>query len=171
MDGFSQKLYGGDWMNLELGAGVKGTPGYTHHDRWKHSPEIDIAFDLEQIPWPLGSSTVDNLLAIDVFEHLKPWVVDVPTWMAECWRVLKPSGLLVFRVPHFQNHYSWRDITHYRVFHPESFHYFCPDAPGTVWENFGKYYFGKNYHQWWSWKGVVVEANDLKFTLMKVETA
>lgn len=153
-------------MNLELGTGAKPTPGYLHHDSWKHSPHIDVAFDLEKIEWPIGSSTIDNLLAIDVFEHLR---LEVREWLDEARRVLKPGGILTMRLPAFDNHYSWRDPTHRRVFHPETFYYWCPNAPGTVWENFGRYYFGKDYDKWWNWGSVVREFNDLKFTLLKPE--
>jgi hypothetical protein len=149
---------------LEFGTGMKPTPGYTHVDKWKHSPHIDVAQDLEDIPWQWANEDVAVILAIDVFEHLHG---DVQRWLDECWRILEPGGMLIMRLPHFSNHYSWRDPTHQRVFHPESFHYWCPDAPGTVWKDFGQYYFGEGYAKWWSWKQVTMEANDLRFMLMK----
>lgn len=155
-------------MRLELGAGAKPSAGFTHHDRWKHSPHIDIAFPLEQMPWPVAAGSVEELRAIDVFEHLK---LDVQVWLDECWRVLRPGSLLEFRLPAWDNPYSYRDPTHYRVFHPESFHYWCPDAPGTVWQDFGRYYFGEGYDQWWSWQGVTVEHKDLRFKLRKCSLA
>jgi Methyltransferase domain len=151
-------------INLELGTGMVATPGFIHHDKWKHSPHIDFAFDLEKLLWPVEEGSVTNLRAIDVFEHLK---LEVHEWLGECWRVMEPGGMLVMRLPHYANPYSWRDPTHRRVFHPESFFYFCPDAPGTVFQNFGQYYWGEDYHKWWNWKGVEMEANDLKFTLRK----
>lgn len=152
-------------MRLELGCGNHPTPGYVHHDRWKHSPHVTVAFELEIIPWPIAEGTVDRLLATDVFEHLK---LDVRVWLDECWRVLKVGGELSMRLPAFNNHYSWRDPTHQRVFHPESFLYWCPHAKGTVWQDFGRYYFGKGYTKWWDQKSVVTEANDLRFTLCKM---
>ena len=152
-------------MKLELGCGNHPTPGYVHHDRWKHSPHIDIAFELEAIPWPLLSGSVDRLLATDVFEHLK---CDVRVWLDECWRVLINGGILSMRLPAYDNPYSWRDPTHQRVFHPESFLYWCPHARGTVWKDFGRYYFGPGYHQWWEQKAVEREVKDLRFTLCKI---
>jgi ubiquinone/menaquinone biosynthesis C-methylase UbiE len=129
-----------------------------------HSPHIDLAFGLECLPWPLEDSSVAHLLALDVFEHLK---CDVVVWLDECRRVLEPGGTLEFRVPQYTNPYSWRDPTHYRVFHKESFYYWCPNAPGTVWQNFGRYYFGEHYTHWWTWQGVRVDQKDLRFTLCK----
>ena len=151
-------------LRLELGAGVKPVPGFVHHDRWKHGPHIDVAFPLEVFPWPLDDGSVAHLLALDVFEHLK---CDVQVWLDECWRVVTPGGLLEFRLPQWNHHYSYRDPTHYRVFHRETFYYWCPDAPGTVWQNFGRYYFGEGYAKWWSWGGVIEEHKDLRFTLGK----
>jgi hypothetical protein len=152
-------------IRLELGCGNHPTPGWIHHDRWKHSPHVDVAFDLRQMPWPLLDGELSHLLAIDVFEHLK---CDVQTWLDECWRVLSPGGTLDMRLPAWDNPYSWRDPTHYRVFHPESFLYWCPDAKGTVWQDFGRYYFGEGYNKWWRQVSVAREVKDLRFRLCKM---
>lgn len=151
-------------MRIELGSGNHPTPGYVHHDRWRHSQHVDLAFDLAVFPWPLDDGVVTELLAIDVFEHLK---CDVQVWLDECWRVLAPGARLTFRVPQWNNPYSWRDPTHYRVFHKESFLYWCPEAPGTVWQDFGRYYFGEGYAKWWTQVSVIEDCKDLRFTLCK----
>jgi len=150
---------------IELGCGNHPVQGYVHHDRWKHSPHVDLAFELEVMPWPLGDSSVDALLATDVFEHLK---LDVQVWLDECHRVLRPGGELSFRLPAYDNPYSWRDPTHQRVFHPESFLYWCPGAKGTVWRDFGRYYFGPDYTKWWIQRSVARECNDLRFVLCRM---
>jgi len=154
-------------VRLELGCGNHPTAGYLHHDKFKHSPHVDIAFPLEVIPWPFGDGEVEVILATDVFEHLR---LDVQEWLDECWRVLKPGGLLDMRLPAWNNPYSWRDPTHRRVFHQESFLYWCPDAPGTVWRDFGRYYFGPDYAKWWKQESVAVEAGDFRFKLRKCAT-
>lgn len=151
-------------MRLELGTGNKPTIGFVHQDRWKHSPHIDVAFDLEQLPWPVEDASVTELRAIDVFEHLR---LEVQQWLDEAWRVLAPGGKLTMRLPAWNNPYSWRDPTHRRVFHEESFHYWCPEAPGTVWQDFGRYYFGEGYSKWWKLISVKRECNDLLFVLEK----
>lgn len=151
-------------MRLELGCGVYPELGYIHHDKWAHSPHVDIHFPLDVLPWPLADGSVEELRAFDVFEHLK---LDVQVWLDECWRVLKPGGLLIMRLPAWDNHYSYRDPTHQRVFHPESFLYWCPDAPGTIWRDFGQYYFGQDYAKWWKQESVERSANDLLFRLRK----
>lgn len=145
-----------------------------------------MAFDLAELPWPLEDESVDELLALDVFEHLAREIIfppplgrifvalEVQEWLDECWRVLKPGGLLEMRLPAWNNPYSWRDPTHQRVFHQESFLYWCPSAPGTVWKDFGRYYFGPDYQKWWRPAdpdgGVTVEAGDFRYKLRKCAT-
>lgn len=168
-------------MKLELGCGNHPTPGFVHHDRWKHSPHVDLAFELAELPWPLEDDSVDVLLALDVFEHLAEKLIfpngrelfvplQVEQWLDECWRVLKPGGLLEMRLPAWNHHYSWRDPTHQRVFHQESFLYWCPEAPGTVHRDFGRYYFGPDYQKWWRQQSVEIEAGDFRYKLRKCAT-
>lgn len=153
-------------MKLELGAGMRGTVGFVHHDKWKHHPQIDIAFDLDVMPWPLDDGSVTHLLALDVFEHMQDG--SIQRWMDECWRVVSSGGTLEFRYPGFENPYSFRDPTHRHLpRHPETWHYWCPDAPGTVWQNFGRYYFGEGYAKWWSFRSSVREHKDIRVTLCK----
>jgi len=170
-------------MRLELGCGTKPTEGYVHHDRWKHSPHVDLEFDLADLPWPLESGSVDEIRAYDVFEHLAVEIefplesgtrsvfvpLQVQQWLDECWRILKPGGLLNMRLPAYDNPYSDRDPTHQRVFHPESFLYWCPDASGTVWKEFGRFYFGPGYNKWWHQaKASKDDSKDLVFCLVKL---
>lgn len=153
-------------MQIELGCGAKPTPGYIHCDKWKHSDHVDIAFPLEKIPWPFTENSVEKILAIDVFEHLPPWVVSIQDWLDECHRILCKNGTLEMRLPAWDYHYSYRDPTHYKVFHPETFDYWCP--PGGVWKDFGRYYFGEGYNKWWIRDSVVRDCNDLRYTMRKV---
>lgn len=153
-------------MKLELGSGARPTPGFIHHDRWQHSPHVDVAFDLDEMPWPLLDGSVSHLLALDVFEHLQDG--SIQRWMDECWRVVGVNGFLEFRYPGFDNPYSFRDPTHRHLpRHPETWHYWCPDAPGTVWQAFGRYYFGETYGCWWSWQSRVIEHKDIRITLRR----
>ena len=148
---------------LELGAGADPHPRATiHHDRIIHSDWIDVAHDLTSFPWPWGDASADAVIAIDVFEHLKN--VDVQTWLDECWRILKPTGLLIMRLPAWTNPVSYRDPTHYRVFHEESFSYWDPDH--DLYELFGRYYFLES-DRWWKVRRAFREFEDLRFDLEK----
>jgi hypothetical protein len=157
-------------MKLELGCGNKPAEGYVHHDRFKHSPFVDIAFDLEVLPWPVGDDSCEEIRAIDVFEHIPAWVMPIQGWLDECRRILRPSGLLIMRLPAFDSGLLWCDPTHSRGFHHHSFNYWCPNAEGTIWQNFGRYYFGEGYNKWWlfvSCERQVNDGGDLLFTLRK----
>jgi hypothetical protein len=151
-------------MKLELGCGRAPTPGYVHHDRWAHAPHVELSFDLNVVPWPIADDSVEHLRAIDVFEHLD---VDVRVWLDECHRILQSDGILVMRLPAYDNPLSFRDPTHKRLFHPQSFLYWCPQNPGMVWQEFGRYYFGPDYRKWWKQLSMTYEHSDLLFTLVK----
>jgi len=105
---------------LELGCGVRPTAGAIHHDRIAHSAHVDVAHDLNQLPWPWANEAFDEVLAFDVLEHL---MLDVADWLNEAWRILRPGGRLRLRLPAFDNPVSYRDPTHKRVFHDETFYY------------------------------------------------
>lgn len=128
---------------LELGCGASPTEGYLHHDARAHAAYVDVAHDLDKTPWPWADGAFDEVLADDVFEHLK---VDVADWMDECWRILAPDGVLQLRVPHWQSADMWTDPTHRRWFTEQTFDYWDPDKPLF---RHGQVYFGERA-RWWS---------------------
>jgi len=147
-------------MILNLGCGDRPIAGATNHDRVKHSPWVEVVWDLEELPWPWIDDEWDEVLAYDVMEHLHH---EVNVWLDECWRILKPGGKLSLRLPAFDNHLSYRDPTHRRVFHPESFFYWDPSH--HLWEHFGRYYWDTKC--WWDVTYAGRESDDLRFDLFK----
>lgn len=109
---------------LELGCGIHPTPGAVHHDRTKHAPHVDIAFDLNVLPWPVESEAYDEVIAVDIFEHL---IIPVHDWLAECWRILTDGGTLKFRVPHYSDAIAYENPTHRRAFTERSFDFWDPN--------------------------------------------
>jgi SAM-dependent methyltransferase len=90
--------------------------------------------DLNVIPWPFDDDSVDQVDAIDVVEHLD----DVVRFMNECWRILRPGGTLEIHAVSWQSENLWRDPTHKRGFHYDTFRYF---DPSTEWgERYGRLY-------------------------------
>jgi predicted SAM-dependent methyltransferase len=108
-------------MKLELGCGKAPTPGYIHHDKRKHSAHVDVAHDLDVLPWPWPDNTCEEILGLDVFEHLH---LMPEHWMRECFRILRLGGVLRLRVPIFGSPWHLMDPTHVRGFHPANFDYF-----------------------------------------------
>jgi predicted SAM-dependent methyltransferase len=147
---------------IELGAGANPNPlASIHHDRILHD-DIDVAHDLTQFPWPWDDNEFEGIVAIDVFEHLPN--VTVQQWLDECHRILMPRGFLMMRLPAFNNQLSYRDPTHYRVFHPDTFGYWDPD--NELHTNFGRYYFAES-DRWWKVRAVFTEEGDFRYDLEK----
>lgn len=122
---------------LQLGCGVRPMPGAINHDHAYHAPHVDVAWDLDRLPWPVPDGRFTRVVALDVFEHLR---ADIGDWVAECWRVLAVGGELVMRVSAWDNPVSYRDPTHRRVFHEETFHFFDPRHP--LYRDYGVVYYG-----------------------------
>lgn len=131
------------YLSLELGSGHNPNPNcYLHHDWTKHSLYISIVFDLDTIPWPLEPNSLEYIYSNHVFEHLK---VDIADWLNECWKALKPGGILEFGVPRFNSCMVWCDPTHHRAFHENTMDYWDPSK-----ENYkdGSLYFADR-NKWW----------------------
>jgi SAM-dependent methyltransferase len=81
---------------------------------------VDLIHDLDVFPYPLPSSSFDEIHARHVIEH----VTYVPDFLAELHRVAKPRARLHIHTPHYSYTGSWRDPTHRWHFSAQSFEYF-----------------------------------------------
>jgi len=108
--------------SLDLGCGKKkrpGTIGVDYSDR--HSP--DIVHDLNNVPYPFDSCSVDSIYLDNVLEHLNdPLMV-----MGEVHRILKPGGTVKVIVPYFRSIWAHIDPTHKHFFTVNSFAYYDPN--------------------------------------------
>lgn len=102
---------GSNWhARLNLGAGDLVMPEWTNHDKLKHRPEIDVAWDLDQIPWtPFRDNQFSRVHAWAVLEHLRPTLLES---MNEIWRILRPGGKVHVKVPRWGYYKAYRDPTH-----------------------------------------------------------
>ncbi len=110
---------------LNLGAGNDLVADAINHDRVKHRPEIDVAHDLNRLPWPWDDRSFDLIMAKAVLEHLRLTLVES---MDECWRILRPHGLLYMKLPYWQHERTYDDPTHYWRFTLRSCNVFDPDT-------------------------------------------
>ena len=148
---------------LELGCGVHPTPDAVHHDRIKHSPWVDIAHDLDVLPYPFQDGEYDTVIALDVMEHTH---LEIDVWLNELWRIMAEGGTLILRLPAWDNPVSWRDPTHRKVFHEETFDYW--DKSKQLHKDYGFFYF-QEANKWWKILSVTrANGNDLGFVLQKV---
>jgi SAM-dependent methyltransferase len=110
---------------LNLGAGNKILPEAINHDLRLHRPEIDVAWDLNDQPWPWDDDSFDLVVAQAVFEHLRRNLVET---LNECWRILAPGGRLRVKLPYWNHANSYMDPTHYWQFDLGTLDLFDPDT-------------------------------------------
>lgn len=94
---------------LNLGAGRKIIEGAVNHDLTYHSDDIDIAFDLNDLPYPFGDNYFDEIHLLDVIEHL---IITPIQCLDECHRMLKKGGTLTVRYPLYTSETIHDDPTH-----------------------------------------------------------
>jgi len=111
-----------DKVILNLGCGKVRIPGSLGVDRVKIEEYVDVVHDLDVIPYPFTSDSVDEIHLYHVLEHLH----DPIKKMEELHRILKPGGVLHIRVPHFSSMGAFTDMTHIRPFGYSSFDCFQP---------------------------------------------
>lgn len=110
---------------LVLGCGDKPVAGAVNHDRIAHRPEVDVAWDLNVMPWPWEDESFDKIHANAVLEHLRP---DLIQSMNECWRILRPGGTIYLKLPYWRHETSWTDPTHYHKCTLETLDVFVPET-------------------------------------------
>lgn len=145
-------------IRLELGSGNSPSAGYVHHDRTRHAAHIDIGHDLNELPWPWEDESCEEILALDVFEHLQ---LMPEQWLRECHRILVSNGTIKLRVPAFGTPWHLIDPTHVRGFHPLNFDYFIRERP--LWQKYGNYYFEFSFRD----GGTETEGHNIIATIRK----
>ena len=111
-------------MILDLGCGTNKVRGAIGVDIEKNS-HADVIHDLSKFPYPFENGKFKKIHAKGVLEHL-PNTVKA---MEELYRLLKPNGKLIIRVPHFSGSGAWANPTHIKPFAIGFHQYFMP---GTV---------------------------------------
>jgi len=104
-------------MRLNLGAADRAIPGFLSVDI---APPADVIADLSQ-PWPWEISSVDEVVAFDVIEH----IADRIHFMNELHRVMRPGATARIEVPNAaKGAGQWQDPTHVSQWCGNSFQYF-----------------------------------------------
>lgn len=117
-----------DKLKINLGAGTDIQPGWVNVDMVE-LPGIDKVHNLMKYPWPFEDETADEIRAIDVLEHLPPYIGEehgVIKFIEECHRILKPGGELFIQTPGWRAEFLWIDPTHVRGFDVKSMDFFDP---------------------------------------------
>ena len=112
-------------MKLNLGANDHEVPGFLSVDL---APTADVVTDL-RMPWPWQDSSVEEVVAWHIFEHLPDRVFT----MNELWRVLTPKGRAIIDVPSASHGSGWaQDPTHCSAWCLNSFLYFEMGTPEHI---------------------------------------
>ncbi|MDD5059296.1 MAG: methyltransferase domain-containing protein [Sideroxydans sp.] len=110
---------------LNLGCGNRPIDGAVNHDIVAHRPEVTVVHDLNVLPWPWPDNSFDTIVALAVFEHLEH---NLFVNMDECWRILRPGGLISLKLPHWNSDISYRDPSHRWFFSIHGLDMFDPDT-------------------------------------------
>jgi SAM-dependent methyltransferase len=108
-------------VRLQIGCGNDLKPGWINHDLVK-LPGVDVVHDLNELPWPWGDKTIDEIWAGDVLEHLPNTIVV----MEELYRITKPGARVYISVPYWNSWEFITDPTHVRQFNEFTFEFFDP---------------------------------------------
>lgn len=106
-------------MKLNVGCGKDVREGYINLDAVKHEG-VDVAWDLNKFPYPFEDSSMDEIIAKAILEHVN----DAKQTIEELWRIAKPNANIYVEVPHFTSPTMWQDLTHVRPFGRYSFDYY-----------------------------------------------
>ena len=139
---------------LNLGCGNKILDA-VNHDLHKHRAEVDVAWDLNMLPWPWADGEFDEVFAFSVLEHLD---LDLLASMNEVWRVTRPGGRLTVKLPYWRAAISYADPTHRFTYDPQVFDTF---DPGT---ERGKAYAFYTERKWRILKRTFVNEEKTSFT-------
>jgi len=104
---------------IDLGCGARKISGAFGIDAFS-LPGVDLAHDLENMPYPLPDDCAEQIHLNHVIEHFS----DPLPILQEVWRVACPDARIFIRTPHYSGRYAWKDPTHKRAFSAQSFHYF-----------------------------------------------
>lgn len=97
---------------LNLGCGTVRIPNSIGVDRVKIEGYVDVVHDLDVVPFPFKTNSIDEIHFYHVLEHLQQPIKK----MEELHRILKPGGVIYMRVPHFSSMGAFTDLTHVRPF-------------------------------------------------------
>ncbi|MBX4210680.1 class I SAM-dependent methyltransferase, partial [Candidatus Parcubacteria bacterium] len=103
---------------LNLGSGTDIRAGWVNLDSAK-LPGVDVVHDIQKLPLPFKDGEFDIILCRDILQH-----VDYTPILKDLYRILRPGGKLIIRVPHFTSKNNVIDPTHRSTFSVRTFDFF-----------------------------------------------
>lgn len=111
-------------MKIDLGCGASKRDGYFGIDNLSFSC-VDLQHDLNDFPYPLEDSSVDEVWMDQILEH----VDDPVKVIEEIYRICKSGAVVTVGIPYFRSFYAVIDPTHKNFFGVYWFNYFDPEHP------------------------------------------
>ncbi len=105
-------------MKLNMGCGNNKRPGYINVDV-APGCQPDIVCDLETLPWPWESDSVDEVVFNHSLEHLGQSSRTFLGMMKELYRICKDKARIEITVPHPRHNNFINDPTHVRIITPQ----------------------------------------------------
>lgn len=116
-------------LKINLGSGADPAPGWVNVDMMD-IPEVDVVHNLIDFPYPFEDNSADEMKAVDVIEHLPPYIGKehgVIKFIEEVHRILKPGAEIFIQTPGWKADFLWIDPTHVRGFDVQSMDFFDPE--------------------------------------------
>ena len=104
-------------MNLNMGCGYRKIEGYLNVDLFPEC-QPDLVYDLESLPWPWESNSVEQVLFNHSLEHIGQNPRVFLGMMKELYRVCKDQARITINVPHPRSDDFINDPTHVRIITP-----------------------------------------------------
>jgi SAM-dependent methyltransferase len=98
-------------QKLDIGCGRNKNPEFFGIDIYDW-PGVDLAWDLEEFPWPIEDESFEYIRVSHVVEHINEQV----GFFREIHRVAKNHAVVHLETPHYSSRDSWSDPTHVRHF-------------------------------------------------------
>jgi SAM-dependent methyltransferase len=106
---------------LNLGCGTDIREGWINLDNFD-SKTLDVIHNLETFPYPFDDNYFDEIIAINVLEHIENPVRVIE----ELHRITRKDGKVTIRVPYYNSKDMGTDPTHKNFFSEHSLDYFDP---------------------------------------------
>lgn len=127
-------------IKIDLGCGKTKKEGYVGIDKYQMEG-VDILCDFEKEKLPFEDNSVDRIYASNVLEHID----NIFFLMEECYRILKPDGMMKILVPHYKSRIAFQDPTHIRFFTETTFKYFGKNIADNYYDSQKKCNFKQSF--------------------------